>query len=62
MTTSLFSRSPAEAYEHLERTLTTERLVRKRMRELNPEEFDYWSKQLVIIDAAIESLEVLRPS
>lgn len=58
--TGLFPRTPQEAYVHLERMLTTEKLVRKRMRELNPDEFDYWKKQIEVIDDALDSLEALK--
>jgi len=59
--TGLFQRTPLEAYEHLSKVLATERLVRKRMRELNPDEFSYWKGQIDVIDEALESLEALRP-
>lgn len=59
--TSLFARSPEEAYEYLERVLDNERKMRKLMRSQKPDEYAYWTKRIGEMDEALECLEVLKP-
>jgi len=59
--TSLFSRSPEDAFAYLETVLRDERGRRKAARQTHPERHEYWSRRVAEIDEALGALEVLRP-
>ena len=59
--TSLFSRSPEEAFKYLETVLRNERGLRKAARQTHPDKYAYWSKRVAEMDEALGALEVLKP-